>query len=139
MVVALLLAQWLGLVHGIVHADHAGHMGHVGPGGHVDPSEGHDHGGPRAHQIEPGEPASVADAERLSPLPSFSVQALIGDHDDEGQCRLYDQLGHADLIVAWPVLLAPSPLPQCVLPHHGAWHLAVQATGFLARGPPVRG
>jgi hypothetical protein len=121
LVAALLLAQWLGLAHGIAHADHAAHRHH------------------HAHGAAPGGPAPIAFSEPLAPTHWLGGQGLFDDHEDESQCRLYDQLSHADLIASWLALPIPSALPQRALPSHGAWHLAAQATGFLARGPPARG
>lgn len=61
-----------------------------------------------------------------------------GDHEDgDAQCRLYDQLAHADLAFgeagATPVL-APRGMSAAAVP---AGRLAPQAAGFLARGPPL--
>ena len=61
-----------------------------------------------------------------------------GHDDGDAQCRLYDQLAHADLVVrraarpgahAGTGEPAPGALP--------AGRLAPQAAGFLARGPPL--
>ncbi len=74
------------------------------------------------------------------------VHALAGDdhafagHDEgDAQCRLYDQLAHADIAFGTAVVpqgpSAGGPAAT-VLP---AGRLAPQAAGFLARGPPPQG
>lgn len=79
------------------------------------------------------------------PVAAAGVHHHDHDHDhsfaghDEGdpQCRLYDQLAHADLAVgsagAAPVLVVCGE-PTAATP---AGRLAPQAAGFLARGPPL--
>ena len=77
-VVALLVAQTLGLAHRVVH-----------PGGAVagvEYTHAHTHG----HEHESGH--------HPSPL-----AALFAGHDEAPDCRLYDQLSHADLLPALPV------------------------------------
>ena len=77
------------------------------------------------------------------PVAAAGVHHHAGDHSfaghDEGdpQCRLYDQLAHADLAAG-----SASPAPVAAV--HGepmtltpAGRLAPQAAGFLARGPPL--
>ena len=68
---------------------------------------------------------------------TLAVDKLFGDHDDASKCRLYDQLAHADLAVdTTPVAALPAPFGIASVPH-SAWHIAAQAAGFLARGPPA--
>ncbi len=65
------------------------------------------------------------------------VKALFEGHDSERDCAQYDQLSHGDLAsgnVATTTSVAPE-LP--VVAQHPGWHLAAQAAGFLARGPPA--
>jgi hypothetical protein len=100
-VLALLLAQALGLAHGIAHPNAQG-LALVAAS-----QAGHDH----AH----------------------------GDHaHDEGsaQCRLIDQLTHADLLVAPPPAtvpdLSPAPLPAFAAQRAPA----LEAERPRARGPP---
>lgn len=66
-------------------------------------------------------------------------KALFGDHDDAAKCRLYDQLTHTDLAVDAAAAVATLPVAPVEIECHPAWHLAAQAAGFLARGPPARG
>jgi hypothetical protein len=66
-----------------------------------------------------------------------AIQALFAGHHDEGDCKVFDQLAHADL--AWgeaavAVNLATGETPVLM---HAAWQIASQAAGYLARGPPV--
>ncbi|NUZ06682.1 hypothetical protein [Piscinibacter koreensis] len=65
------------------------------------------------------------------------LRALFAGHDQLRQCEHYDDLS-ADVLAfgSAPVLLQASP--QNELPAaHSAWHVAAQAQGFLARGPPI--
>ncbi len=61
------------------------------------------------------------------------------DHDEgSDECRLYDQLAHADLAFGAPVACTVADVtlvPDAPMP---AGRLAPQAAGFLARGPPGR-
>ena len=65
------------------------------------------------------------------------VKALFEGHDRERDCAQYDQLSHGDL--AWgSVATTTNPVPDLpVVAYHLGWHLAAQAAGFLARGPPA--
>ena len=106
LVVALLWAQLLGLAHGVLHAGVAAQAV-----------------GPRA-----GAQVSVASASGL-------LGHLLAPASDEGQCRLYDQLGHGGPTLQLPVL------PAAVLPVLQVWAVrlplrAQPCTAFEARGPP---
>jgi hypothetical protein len=103
-VLALLLAQALGLAHGIAH--------------------------PNAQGL-----AFLA----ASPAGHAHVDAPDGQAHDEGspQCRLIDQLTHADLLVAPPpaTLTDASPAP---LPAFAAQQApALEVARARARGPPL--
>jgi hypothetical protein len=66
------------------------------------------------------------------------VKALFAGHDNERGCDLYDQSSHADLACGdAPSLALQGPMAAADVLHPG-WHLAAQAAGFLARGPPSR-
>ncbi|HEX7441958.1 MAG TPA: hypothetical protein VF319_17885 [Caldimonas sp.] len=102
---ALVLAQTLGLVHRIVHSPLALHS--TAPSG----------------------------APPTRPVSDW-LKALFAGHSTEQGCELYDQLGHADFVAldAVPVpLLHPTEASVASRP---VLHLAAQAAGFLARGPP---
>ena len=68
--------------------------------------------------------------------PTASAGKLFSHHQTDTDCRLYDQLSHADgataLLAIAPALLV---LPQCLRVSHGLavarWHAL-----FQARGPP---
>lgn len=65
-----------------------------------------------------------------------SAPALFGHAAGDADCRVLDQLAHADLAfgVVTPALPVAQPQPpQAQLP---AGRLAAQASGYLARGPP---
>jgi hypothetical protein len=66
------------------------------------------------------------------------LEALFAQHHDEGDCRIYDQLSHADGVgfgFVEPGAMSPLQQPLQALPM--PW-LAAQAAGYLARGPPGR-
>lgn len=111
----VLLLQWLGTVHGIVHP--------VGGMGWPAAAHGAEHEG---HATSGGDPTTAQQG------------AWFGAHDDESRCRLFDQLAHADLV--WqlaPLLVEPPGGAEAP----DAWtggRFAPQAAGYLARGPPPR-
>jgi hypothetical protein len=110
LVVALMAASWLGGVHGTIHL----------PGAAVAAT-------------------TVAGDTPKSPVSTASGRALrqlFGEHGHSGDCRLYDQLSHADGLystVAIPVVALP---PVAVLAWHAGECLRRWATLFDARGPP---
>lgn len=64
-------------------------------------------------------------------------ESFAGHDDGDAQCRLYDQLAHADLVFAAAASFScasAGQAPQAAMP---AGRLAPQAAGFLARGPPL--
>lgn len=63
--------------------------------------------------------------------------AFAGHDEGDAQCRLYDQLAHADIafgMASAAPILALHGEPMAAVP---AGRLAPQAAGFLARGPPT--
>jgi len=107
---ALVLAQTLGLLHRLAHS----------AGWGAKPST--------ALQIEARQEAEAG----------HGLRGLFGGHDpDGGACDLYDQLTHADALWGAPAVVLPMPLPPAQAVRHPAWHLAAQSAGFLARGPPA--
>ncbi|RQO79926.1 hypothetical protein [Acidovorax sp. FJL06] len=112
----VLCTQALGLVHGIVHASHAGTVRSAPPG-----------------QVALEDARGVG----VAPAPG-GLGALFASHDDSSECRLFDALGHQH----GPALCAPAlsyAQTPCIHLHRrlaGAC-VARWATLFDARGPPV--
>ncbi|MCZ2496535.1 hypothetical protein GN316_07180 [Xylophilus sp. Kf1] len=121
--VALWLAPWLGSVHAVLHARLPASVvatATAGGDGIVATAI--------ATAVAPV--ASVASAAR-------PLRRLFGDHGHEGDCRIYDQLSHADglhLTQALPPVLLP---PLATMAWHAGECLRRWATLFDARGPPV--
>jgi len=67
----------------------------------------------------------------------FSAQGDLSERVDSKDCRLYDQLGHADAcaVVPWVGHIAPRPQPPLAPPEQ-AW-VADTFTHFSARAPPA--
>ena len=67
----------------------------------------------------------------------FSAQGDLSERVDTKDCRLYDQLGHADAcaVVPWVWHTAPKPQPPLAPPEQ-AW-VADTFTHFSARAPPA--
>ncbi len=66
------------------------------------------------------------------------LERLFAGHAANGHdCDAYDQASHGDLAGGFAALDMPAipPAVELLLPHSG-WHIAAQARGFLARGPP---
>lgn len=107
LVAALLWAQLLGLAHGVLHA------------------------GLAAQDVVSQRAAAPAAA---AP-PAGLLAHLLAPAGDEGQCRLYDQLGHGGPLLQLPLL------PAAVLPVLQAWAVLLPqrpltCPAFHARGPP---
>ncbi len=110
LLVALVVVQTLGLMHRIVHL----------------------HG-----RSQPLDAPVVNVVSVVGDTGESWVKALFEGHDSERDCAQYDQLSHGDL--AWgSAATTASATPELpVVAHHPGWHLAAQAAGFLARGPPA--
>ncbi len=121
-----LLMQSIGLLHGYVH-----------------PHGGHAHPASTASGCESGAASSSADAgcaDALAPHATDWPQLLFAGHDGGSVgCTLFDQLTHADLLYGLPMPALAFAAPSHPDAIHAAWHHATQATGFLARAPPVIG
>lgn len=134
--VALLLSQALGLMHRMVHAPDVGHaahaahvVNHVGSGAfaaHLQAAELGALALRGAHATD--EAAHGADCEHW-------LERLFATHDADA-CASYDQLAHADFLWSVPPQLAFAAVTTALRSCHPAWHLAAQAAGYLARGPP---
>lgn len=107
LVLALLAAQTLGLVHGVVHtpvqawAQHVEHAGHDLPG--------HEHG---------------------------LIDALFSGHAGDADCRLYDQLSHSDTAAGVAAVTLPLLLPATLFAYFQGEAVARHAALFEARAPP---
>ena len=110
---SLVLAQGLGLLHRFAHPERGVAMGAV------------------SHLMAPHAHADT-------PHTAHWLQALFSGHDQDGSCDLYDQLTHADALWSAPVIVLPALLPLTPAVQHRGWHVAAQAAGFLARGPPAQ-
>jgi len=67
------------------------------------------------------------------------LQALFGQHTADSDCRLFDQVSHADMMGFEPVDAMSRATADRPAAMHPAWHIACQAVGALARGPPALG
>jgi hypothetical protein len=109
LLIALVFAQTLGLVHRIVHAPTIGH------------------------------PALLAAAAAATPPGTAWLKAVLAGPSSEHGCDLYDQLSPADAVPQASI----NPLMvhdiDAVPSWHSGVHVAAQAAGFLARGPPPAG
>jgi hypothetical protein len=78
--------------------------------------------------------AAVAHADEL--LPTSALGALFDHHHEDADCQVFDQLCHADVVIANVVEADAerNALPQP--PGRQGPTAAVQAAGYLARGPP---
>ncbi|WPB58489.1 hypothetical protein [Xylophilus sp. GOD-11R] len=115
LLVALLIAPWLGTVHSVLHAS-TSKTAVVSFDSHLPAAVG----------------ASSSDADACA----GTLRRLFGDHSHSGDCRLYDQLSHADGLqhaLTLPPVLLP---PVAVLAWHAGECLRRWATLFDARGPP---
>lgn len=84
---------------------------------------------PRGHELAAA--VTVPDHDHADHADGF------GGHDDgDGQCRLYDQLAHADLVFGQAPAFACARIGNALPAAVPAGRLAPQAAGFLARGPP---
>lgn len=116
---ALVAAQAFALVHGVVHGGHAGPAPHSHALAHPPvPEHGHAHAG---HDDAHG---------------YGLIERLFGAHHDDLDCRLYDQLGHADAAPALTAVAPPLALPAAVFDFLSGAFIARRAALFEARGPP---
>lgn len=106
LLVSLVLAQALGLMHGIAHMRHG-----------------------------PGTLTSAA-ATTAVEAKSGWVAKLFAGHQHGGDCDVYDQLSHGDALHGATPVFAALEFTQTPVALHSGWHIAAQSSGFLARGPP---
>lgn len=108
LVVALLWAQLLGLAHHVLHSPLAGAV-------------------PAVAQATQGHEAQA---------PGLLAHLLAPD-GDESDCRLYDQLGHADALPAVPLLALALPLSLHVSQALITRLFLPAPVAFEARAPPL--
>ena len=119
--VALLLAQTLGLMHRLVHAPHAAQAAFG-----VDTT-------PQASAVQ-GPQAHVEGATHAA---STWLDRLFAAHADTG-CEAYDQLAHSDFLWSDAPTVSEPAVHGATPSSHPVWQLAAQAAGYLARGPPTQ-
>ena len=112
----LLLAQTLGLMHGVVHV----------PSAHVH-SSGHEHHHDHADVVD------AADADHGTGW----LASLFSSHDGDSDCRLFDQASHGSAAPAMAALCLPMVLSSFVFDLSRSEALARWAALFDARGPPL--
>lgn len=110
---ALLLAQALGLAHRIVHGPQLGGLPAVSQPAAVNAA---------------GTGAGVADG--------FFAQ-LFAAHQADSDCRVFEQLSHADTLPAVPLLALPALAPLPPLAAAAAGRFICLLLPFQARGPPL--
>lgn len=116
---ALLLAQALGLMHGVVHA--AGDEYHLQA-----PNASHNHGHSHGH--------GHSDEHRVG---GCWLEALFSSHDGGADCRLFDQASHGSAAPALALASLPTLLPSLAVAIFQGEALARWAALFDARGPPL--
>lgn len=109
LVVALLWAQLLGLAHRVLHSPQAGMSPAVVQG---------------------------AGSHHTAHAPGLLAH-LLAPAGDETDCRLYDQLGHADVLPALPLLALALPLPLFLSQAVLAGLCLPAPAPFEARAPPL--
>lgn len=111
---ALVAVQTLGFVHRLVHA------------------------GPGAMKAMVSLSATTVATSVGEPVRRVgALAALFVGHDRLHDCDAFDQMSHADLLAGTGHDAAPAPVQVEAPAVHAAWHVAAQARGFLARGPPT--
>ncbi|MCB2006198.1 MAG: hypothetical protein KDH93_14365 [Rhodoferax sp.] len=117
LLLALVLTQWLGVVHGNMH---------------VESVAAHHHDDAHAH-------AHARHAPHPAPDQTFAtwLASLLDGHGSAADCRLYDQISHGDCAPT-PVLvpLAPARLAAAALPVI-AGQVGRMPAWARARGPPA--
>jgi hypothetical protein len=116
---ALLFAQLLGLMHGVVHGPQADIHSHS-----------HVHQGGR-HQ----EHSALAHAEDERAAEGW-LASLFSSHDGDSDCRLFDQASHGQAAPLFPLLSLPLVLCTAAFDISRGEALARWAALFDARGPP---
>ena len=105
----LLLAPMLGQMHGLTHG---------------------------ALDAQHGASAPLVEADEAGHAHGW-LGDLFSAHVDESDCRVYDQLGHADAVLSVPPAALPMVLPAFVFLSIEGEVRARWAALFEARGPPL--
>jgi hypothetical protein len=117
---ALLFAQLLGLMHGVVHGPQAQLHTHPHSNVHHD-GHRHEHAA-LAHAEEEGDAGWLA--------------SLFSSHDGDSDCRLFDQASDGQAAPTFPMLSLPLVLSSVAFDISRGEALARWAALFDARGPP---
>lgn len=123
LVATLLLAQLLGLMHGVVHGPQANlhpHVHHELASAHA-PYDHDDHDHSAVAQDEHG---------------SGWLESLFSSHGDDSDCRLFDQASHGQAAPTFAMLSLPLVLSSVAFDISRGEALARWAALFDARGPP---
>ena len=64
------------------------------------------------------------------------MAALFSGHDSQADCDQFDHITHADHVGFDTPAFAVQRADRIEATLHAGWHIAGQAAGFLARGPP---
>ncbi|SFU89146.1 hypothetical protein SAMN05216350_107154 [Polaromonas sp. YR568] len=122
----LLLAQLLGLMHGVVHGPQAhlhphAHVHHELASAHASHDHGHDHDDSAAAHDEHG----------------GWLASLFSSHSGDSDCRLFDQASQGHAAPVLPMLSLPLVLCTVAFDLSRGEALARWAALFDARGPPL--
>ncbi len=117
---ALLLAQLLGLMHGVVHGPQA-HLHDKAAATHLAQVD-HDHDHSAISQDEHGD---------------SWLASLFSSHDNDSDCRLFDQASQGHAAPVLPMLSLPLVLCTVAFDLSRGEALARWAALFDARGPPL--
>lgn len=110
---ALLFAQTLGLMHGVVHSPQSAASGHASAA------------------------LQAADQAESNPASGNWIDALFSSHHGDNDCRLYDQASHGSAALHVACLALPVLLPSFAVAIFEGEALARWAALFDARGPPL--
>ncbi|MES3013604.1 MAG: hypothetical protein V4750_07750 [Pseudomonadota bacterium] len=104
---ALVFVQLLGMMHAVLH-DHA----RTGAAAQAT----------RALVVQAGDESFIG--------------ALFSGHDSQADCDEFDHITHTDHVGFDTPAFAVQRADRIEVATHAGWHIARQASGFLARGPP---
>ena len=143
MLVALALAQTLGLIHRIVHAPAGGYAAFAASSAGTGTTSNTDSASEVAASSMSGARAAAAlSTTNAGAAAAFNastdwLKALFAGHSSEQGCDLYDQFSHADGVSTAPAVVVLLAAGDVASASPARSRVAAQAAGFLARGPPV--